>query len=298
MKLACIGIGSNAIRLTEGEWKDGNLVILRRERCGTRLFAGLRDGALTEESMQVSVEAIRELSGIAYADGIRDISMFATSAVRDARNGMDFAAACEAAVGVPMEIVSGKEEAALSFWGACQNGQDAVIDIGGGSTEITFGRGEVIEKAVSMEIGAVRLMRSLPITNQKEYDETVQHCTSVMKEQDAMIASAHGRKWVGVGGTMTTLGAMECKIPLFDEKKSEGMCLSAERIVYWGHTLATLSLEERRKFVGLMPQRADIIPSGIAILEAALQVFDISEIQLSARGNMDGYLRRKFLKKG
>ena len=92
MRLACIGIGSNAIRLLTADWSEGRLCVVRRERRGTRLFAGLVDGALTKESIQASVEAVGQLALLARADGAAEVFVFATSAVRDARNAEEFTA--------------------------------------------------------------------------------------------------------------------------------------------------------------------------------------------------------------
>ena len=113
MRLGCIGIGSNAIRLLVAGWENGQLCGVRRERRGTRLFAGLVGGKLTEESMQSSVHAVGELAQCARDDGAQEIFVFATSAVRDAANGKTFTDRCEAACGAKVEIVSGEEEAVL-----------------------------------------------------------------------------------------------------------------------------------------------------------------------------------------
>ena len=163
MRLACIGIGSNAIRLLTAGWEKGQLCAARRERRGTRLFAGLKDGALTEQSMESSVSAVEELAGMARADGAQEIFIFATSAVRDAKNGHEFTARCEAVSGARVEIITGEEEAVLSYMGASDGGPCGVIDIGGGSTEFTLGEDARILGAVSLQMGAVRMRRRFSV---------------------------------------------------------------------------------------------------------------------------------------
>ena len=209
MRLGCIGIGSNAIRLLVASWKDGQLCDVRRERRGTRLFAGLIGGRLTEESIQSSVNAVDELAQCARGDGAQEIFVFATSAVRDAANGRAFTDRCEAACGARVEIVSGEEEAGLSYIGASDGGVCGMIDIGGGSTEFTLGEGEKIRGAVSLQMGAVRMNAQRPVLRLDDYAATVEQCRRLI-QRDAQGLLTLGMKpdWVGVGGTMTTLGAM------------------------------------------------------------------------------------------
>ena len=298
MSLACIGIGSNAIRLLTAEWHEGRLCVVRRERRGTRLFAGLVDGALTEESIRSSVEAVGQLALLARADGAAEVFVFATSAVRDARNAEEFTARAEAVSGAKVEIVSGEEEAILSFFGASEGGSCGVIDIGGGSTEFTLGEGSDILGAISLQIGAVRMQAQQPILSVGEYEETVLRCRRIIaRDAKALLAYPPRAQWVGVGGTMTTLGAMERRVPLFDPDTCEGMRMRYEQVCAWGRKIAAMSMDARRHVEGLMPHRADIIPSGIAILEAAMVSFSMPELVLSAHGNMDGYLKQKFSKK-
>lgn len=297
MRLACIGIGSNAIRLLVAGWENGALVVERRERRGTRLFAGLVNGALTQESIGSSVEAIAELADIARADGAQEIFVFATSAVRDATNSGEFTKRAQRACGVPVEIVSGDAEAALSYVGAHEAGACGVIDIGGGSTEFTLGDGEKLLCSVSLQMGAVRMNAQHSVRDLAGYRETVSQCERLIcRDARAFVDYEPRHVWIGVGGTMTTLGAMKRRIPLFDEATCEGMEITAQEVISYGEALAQMSMDERRAVPGLMPHRADIIPSGIAILDAAMRCFSIPAIRLSAHGNMDGYLRLRFEK--
>lgn len=295
MRLACIGIGSNAIRLLTAQWAQGQLYNARRERRGTRLFAGLVGGALTEQSIRSSVEAVGELALLARADGAQKIFVFATSAVRDARNGMAFTARCEQACGVPVEIISGEAEAALSYIGASEGGACGVVDIGGGSTEFTLGQDGDILRAVSLQMGAVRMNAQEPVLGVEAYEATVERCVKLIRRDARELLAYPPRDyWVGVGGTMTTLGAMQRGVLLFDAQACEGMAMSAADVSAWGQRLAGMPMAERRQVLGLMPHRADIIPSGIAILEAAMRCFGMDTLRLSAHGNMDGYLKKKF----
>lgn len=295
MLLSCIGIGSNAIRMLEATWTDGGLCVLKRERRGTRLFAGLFNGRLQEESMHRSLMAVEEMAVMARADQTDELYIFATSAVRDAENGHEFTSKCEALSGVPVEIISGEEEAVLSYIGAMRGGRSAVIDIGGGSTEFTLGHDERIFAAKSLQMGAVRMNSQLPILSRENYQETVERCKRIIaRDAKDMLVQKEQFDWTGVGGTMTTLGAMKQRIPLFDPKHSEGMAMTYEEIHGFGMRLSGMTLEERRHVDGLMPHRADIMPSGIAILDAAMTKFHIETIRLSAQGNLDGYLKKKF----
>ena len=295
MRLACIGIGSNAIRLLIAQWSQDGLCVVRRERRGTRLFAGLVDGALTQQSIRSSVEAVAELAMLARLSGAQEIFVFATSAVRDASNGDEFTHLAEEASGTHIEIITGEQEAVLSYIGASRGGRCGVIDIGGGSTEFTIGDEDRTLGAVSLQMGAVRMNAQTPIRSREDYEATVDRCMHMIRrDAQALLQLPKAQNWVGVGGTMTTIGAMHRSVALFDPQLCEGMHISQAEVCAWGRRLARLSIADRRQIVGLMPQRADIIPSGVAILEAAMRVFDMEELALSAHGNMDGYLKKKF----
>ena len=297
--LSCIGIGSNAIRLLEADWRDGELIIVKRERRGTRLFAGLVDGKLETSSMQRSAEAVIELADIAKEDKTEGLFIMATSAVRDAENGHLFTEACESGTGAKVEILSGEEEAVYSYFGAARGGASGVIDIGGGSTEFTLGEDASVHGASSLQMGAVRMYEQIPVQSVADYRKTVDICRNIIEDNKDRLCwkKELTYDWTGVGGTMTTLGAMSQKIPLFDPVASEGMVMPYEEVRQWGEWLSGLSMDERKNVAGLMPHRADIIPSGIAILDAAMSYYDIPRMRLSARGNLDGFLKKRFLER-
>ncbi len=188
--------------------------------------------------------------------------VFATSAVRDAANGRAFTDRCEAACGARVEIVSGEEEAVLSYIGASDGGVCGMIDIGGGSTEFTLGEGEKIRGAVSLQMGAVRMNAQRPVLRLDDYAATVEQCRRLI-QRDAQGLLTLGMKpdWVGVGGTMTTLGAMQCAVPLFDAARCEGMRMDFETVAGWGRRLARMSMAERRQVPGLMAHRATSFPA-------------------------------------
>ena len=171
MRTAVIGIGSNSVRSLLAEVSGTGFQRLRRDREGTRLFAGLDEaGNLDRDSMDKTVSAVRRMAMDAKKLGAEKLAIFATSAARDAANGAEFMAEVEQATGIPLRIISGEEEAELSFLGASaavSADRCGMIDIGGGSTEIAVGTPAGIECAFSCQMGAVRLYRRLRL-EQKE----------------------------------------------------------------------------------------------------------------------------------
>ena len=152
MRAAVIGIGSNSVRMLVAEAADGEIRRISRDRAGTRLFAGLDEaGNLSREAMASSCAAVKRMADSARSQGAEKVHLFATSATRDAANNADFAALLKAETGLTLEICSGDEEAALSFFGATDGGDSGVIDIGGGSTEIIIGPGRNIRCSFSCD---------------------------------------------------------------------------------------------------------------------------------------------------
>ena len=144
MKVAVIGIGSNSVRMLVAEVDGATGVRLAREREGTRLFAGLdeKTRCLHGEAMAKTVAAVAKMAAQARGMGAEEISLFATSATRDAGNADELAQRLRDEAGLELNVCSGEDEAALSFLGATDGQRCGVIDIGGGSTELVIGQGD------------------------------------------------------------------------------------------------------------------------------------------------------------
>ena len=302
MRAAVIGIGSNSVRALLGETAGNGFRRLWRGREGTRLFAGLDEaGNLNTACIRKTAEAVGRMAAEARNQGAERVDIFATSAARDAANGPELIAEIEKAAGVPPEIVSGEEEARLSFMGAslaAPAGRCGVIDIGGGSTEIVTGEGEDIDCAFSCQMGAVRLYQAIQLESRSDMAIAEKAAREILREK--MTEAGDFRMpehWVGTGGTFTTLAAMVKKIPWTDRTCMHGTTVSLREVRSIGEELADMDLEARKKLPGLQPGRADIVVHGICILLAVMDQLGIGEIIVSEWGNLDGYLRRK-LKEG
>lgn len=296
MRAAVVGIGSNSVRMLLADVENGNMERLRRERAGTRLFAGLDEkGNLSGESMMKTADAACRMVDSARESGAEQIFLFATSASRDAANGEDFIALLRKMTGLGLDIISGEEEAGLSFLGATDGNFSGVIDIGGGSTEIVTGEGSIVHQAMSCQMGTVRLFNLLPMQSSAQLPEVQNAALTILRNKlkehpMAPIPS----KWFGTGGTFTTLAAMIRGVHWTERTFMHGTVITPDEVGRLAIQLADLSLEERLKLPGLQPGRADIVVHGMCILMAILQEMRIEKIIVSEYGNLDGFIRRQY----
>lgn len=297
MKVAVIGIGSNSVRMLVALVEEGEIRRIRRDREGTRLFAGLDDQKrLSREAMDKSCAAVARMAQSARYEGAERIHLFATSATRDASNQAEFAARLQAETGLEMEICSGEKEAALSFLGATDGGDSGVIDIGGGSTEIIVGQDMNIRCAFSCQMGAVRLSGLYPIRDHGDLPAVQAVAERVLEEQlREHPALTLPSAWRGTGGTFTTLAAIVKGIRWTERTYMHGTALTLADVERVARMLADMSLEERRALPGLQPNRADIVVHGICILLACMHRLGIGEIVVSEYGNLDGYVKYAYL---
>ena len=299
MKAAVIGIGSNSVRSLLVQVDGSGFQRLRRDREGTRLFAGLDEqGNLRRDSMDKTVAAVRRMALEAGKQGAERLEIFATSAARDAANGREFMAAVEEQAGVPLRIISGEEEAELSFLGAsgaAPADRCGMIDIGGGSTEIAVGSPAGLECIFSCQMGAVRLFRRLRIDRKEDMKPVEVAATEILNDHLKDYPELEiPETWVGTGGTFTTLAAMILGQPWTDRTHVHGTTITAADIRNIGETLAGMKVEDRIHLQGLQPSRADIVVHGICILLGVMERLGRDRITVSEWGNLDGYVSKYY----
>ncbi len=300
MKTAVIGIGSNSVRMLMAEVEDGRIRRLGRDREAPRLFDGLDDqGNLTEKAMTSTAGAVLRMAEKARKAGCESLHVFATSAARDARNGAVFLEMLRLGTGTETEILTGVQEAILSFWGAEAalpgHPRCGMMDIGGGSTEVVIGRLPEPELAFSCQMGAVRLWREYPIHGERDLWAVEEKARAVFREQwERYRGTPVPESWVGTGGTFTSLATLLRGGSWEDRRQVHGFLLIRERIREECHRLAGMTLEERCSLAALPPGRADIVVHGICILLAVMDEMGIPDIRVSEYGNLDGYIRRQY----
>jgi exopolyphosphatase/guanosine-5'-triphosphate,3'-diphosphate pyrophosphatase len=227
------------------------------------------------------------------------IRVAATAAARDASNGAAFIKRVTEIVGAPASVLTGEEEGELTFVGATReldpaDGPFLVIDIGGASTEFSYG-GDGFEAAISLNIGSVRLsdmyLESDP-PRPEELSNCVTYAGSWLDDVDRELPQAHhAATVVGVAGTISTAVAVEIGLPEYDRDQIHHFRLTREAAEDVFRTLATENREDRAFNPGLPAGRVDTIVGGMAILVRIMRHFDLDELLASESDILDGLAR-------
>jgi len=296
MKAAAIGIGANSLRMLIADIEDRKILNSVRYREGLRVFAALDEQKnISPRMIDNACQSVLAFKNEALEKGVEKIHPFATSATRDANNQDAFIHALNEATGLELDVCSGDEEACLSFWGASGEGRTGVIDIGGGSTEIAVGQGRQVDEAVSLQMGAVRLFRKMPIASVWDAEKVVESAGEILLPVRKRFLEQAAEEWVGVGGTFTTSAAVVQRIPWQQRQSIHRFTMTQQDVKSAMDFLAPMPLEERLKLPCLQPQRADIVVHGIAILLACMRGLHIPAITVSEHGNLEGYLKMKYI---
>lgn len=305
MKVAVIDIGSNSIRLLAAYYDYKTIVSFYRELITTRLGSGVaKNNMIDERSTCETISAVKGFVKKARDFDCDEILSLATSAIREAANGPDFLNLLKAETGLDVKVVSGEEEARLSFLGSRAGlgiaGLTFVVDIGGSSTELSLGDDTSIIKSISLPMGAVRWTQRYfksDVPTCAEVEQAVSATNEMLSEfsQDFRKKKLSGQrvKGIGVGGTLTTLAAINLGLEVYDSKIIHGLYLSSDDIIRIYHKLLLLSTKEKKKIPGLSPQRADIITAGALIMHEIIRQLDLSGITVSEADIMEGFILRE-----
>ena len=290
--VAAVDIGTNSVRLLIAAHNARE--IERRMRI-TRLGQGVDvTGALAPEAIARTTQVLSEYRKLIERSGARHTRVTATSAARDAANSQQFFDVVERTLGARPELLSGEEEARLSFIGATaelspQAGPFLVIDVGGGSTELALGTTEP-EALVSLQLGCVRMterhLKADPPTP-AELDACLADVRSRLARARSVIDMERVRRCVGLAGTVTTLAALELGLPEYDASRTHHSILTQARVEGWFERLSRMTLAERRPILA-EPQRADVIVGGAAVLLTLMRELGIAELLVSEHDILDG----------
>jgi len=298
MRAAVIDMGTNSTRLLIADVEGGALEEVERTLTITRLGAHVdRDGRLGESAMGRTRKAVVE-----YVERARElradvIFAFGTSAVRDSVNGETFVASLARDLGIAARILSGEEEARATFRGVASirpdEGVQAAIDVGGGSTEIVVGRNAEVLGAVSIQAGCVRITERW-----LQPDAVDAHALSTAREEvDRLLDRALGPDLlqpldgepIAVAGTATTLAALDLGLPGYDSARIHGHRVARDDVAAWVVRLAPLSAEERRqRHPAIEPGRSTVLVGGAIVLLAALDALEADGYVASERDIVHG----------
>jgi exopolyphosphatase/guanosine-5'-triphosphate,3'-diphosphate pyrophosphatase len=296
VRVAALDLGSNTFLLLIAEMQGDQIKnVLMDETRVTRLGQGVHQAReFHVDALARADQALAEFAQKIEEFGCEEVVAVATSAARDVKNGSELLKLGQKHR-IPIRIISGADEAAITYDGATCDGQygpsTVVIDVGGGSTEV-IGQREGRPYGVSLDIGSVRLTEMfLPqhpcaLANLKKMEDYILDQLQSAKDK----LPDHARPALAVAGTPTSLAMLEQKSE-FDEIKIHKTVMPVERIWQWRHQLAALTVEERQKLPGMQPKRADVLVAGATVLAMVADHLKAPSIMVSTKGVRYGVAR-------
>lgn len=305
MRVAAIDCGTNSIRLLIADVDDaGALVDVHREMRVVRLGQGVdATGRLSEEALDRTFAAAEDYAALIAQHGAERVQFVATSATRDAENRDEFVAGIESRLGVAPRVVSGDEEAALSFAGAASVlpalGEDPVlvVDLGGGSTEFVLGNADGVIAGRSMDMGCVRFterfLRSDPPTA-AEVDSAEATVNEYLTTMLSTVPAERAVTIIGVAGSVTTITAHALGLEAYEPEAIHGAVLPLRGVVEACTSLLEMSHDARAALPYMHSGRVDVIGAGALIWRTivqripALSTHAIATVTTSEHDILDG----------
>lgn len=297
-RVAAVDCGTNSIRLLVADvtvGADGSRTLgdVHREMRIVRLGQDVdATGLLAPEAIERTRAALTDYTAIAQQVGVERVRMVATSATRDAANRDDFFEMVRDTLGVEAEVITGDEEAALSFTGAVGDldpgdGPFVVVDVGGGSTEVVLGSWDGVRADVqasrSVDVGCVRIteryLRDDP-PDAGKVAEAGAFAAGTLEAAFDDVPVGKARTWVGVAGTVTTLSAIAQQLPAYDPERTHLSTLTLDEVRSTAAALLTSTHQQRSDNPAIHPGRVDVIAGGALIVRVLAD-------ELHARAGID-----------
>lgn len=278
LPIGIIDVGSNSIR---GFYADGSFG--NKKSIITRLGEGLATSDfLLEKSIRASIIAIKTLIDDFNRKGVKDIYIFATAAVRSAKNGDEFVLALKKTFGIDVDVVSGELEGRLALLGALDGNDGGIIDIGGASSEVAVMKDGEVEYDYSLNEGAVKLYGKFG-RNREEVD-------SYVKARMVEYGTVPKTSFKAVGGAPTTLAAIDLELRVYDPLKVHNHYISKERLLELEDMVTKMSPDEICSKYAVVKQRAETIVCSTSLLFNIVDYLGIDGITISENDNAEGYL--------
>src|SRR6266702_6973724 len=291
MRIAAIDIGTNSIHMIVVEIRpDLSFEVIDREKEMIRLGAGGLDGrSLTPEAMHAALQVLSKFGRLAESHNVEEVIAVATSATRESENGGEFLKAVTDQTGIRPRVISGTEEARqihlAAVYGAGAPGDAAVvIDVGGGSVEVTRGTGGTVELGRSFKLGVIRLterfIKSDP-PDPRDERKLVRHIENEIGKYLDQIRRARFDRVIGTSGTILSIGSV---IAAAEGRPTDATLrnrrISAKQVRRLRKAIVGLSLEKRLRVPGLEPRRADLVVAGVILIDEILRRLGATEITL------------------
>lgn len=298
-RVGIIDIGSNSIRLAIYETTpQGYYRLINEIKESARLSGKMNAaGAMEAKEIHSIVPILRQFREVCGAYGCRTLRVAATAAIRNAANAQEIGRMLEEETGLPVEILTGEQEAYFGFVavaGGMVIEDGFLIDIGGGSTEITYFRGRTLIESASLPIGAVNAQVKFGVAEEPWPPEQIaQLQEEVRRMLDSLpwIGAYPGLPLIGLGGTIRTLGKLDQRRRKYPLRLAHHYRLEPESLRHYAETLPQLPLEKRKRIDGLSKARADIIVPGITILQAVFDRLGAACCLVSGSGLREGLLQ-------
>jgi exopolyphosphatase/guanosine-5'-triphosphate,3'-diphosphate pyrophosphatase len=298
VKVAAIDLGSNSIHMVIAEMTArGGFQVIDREAEMVRLGSGsLSTGLLTKDGMSRTVSILRAYRRLAQIHKVEETVAFATSAIREARNGEDFLERLGRETGIWARAIPGEEEARLIHIAALhsihtQGRRTLVVDVGGGSVEIVLGRRTGIDLAVSLKLGALRMTEQILGRDAMDERKLASAVRRALKPHAARIVRLGFDRAVGTSGTTLALGRLVLAARGGARPEStHHVVVSAKELRAVRERLTSLDLRRRLKMPGIDRRRADVLPAGAIVLDTILSRLGVEELTLCEWALREGIL--------